>query len=200
MKLKTLFETPQLIELDPLEIKNGIKICLANVNTAKVIEKFDNHVALYQLMVSGLGYYFIYDDSQHIQDRVEYFVRYRELEFDKTLLPTKTIRQVMLWRHTTSFWSAGAAQKIFWDILFQKYKCLASDSQQSADGKKFWSTAVGIALGKGLVVRIINTNDKTFIDVKTKSEFAEKIPTTWGTGSWFQRMIVTIFEEPSKKV
>ncbi len=50
------------------------------------------------------------------------------------------------------------------------------------------------AFSKGLTVRIVNTNDRTFEDVTSPDDFEEKVGTAWGTTTWFQWMVLVIFE------
>ncbi len=196
-----LTETPQTIPpMDAEYVVVGIDDCLKNMGSAVIVEKFDKHAALYELQLKGVGYYFVMNSNQSGRDRIEYFVRFKGVKFDKTLVPGgQAVRQVLLWRNKTSassVYSVGIARKVFWELLFPRYRCLASDNQQTDDGKKFWSSAVGSALDDGLTVRIVNTNDRTFDDVTSKEDFIEKAATTWGTARWFQRMIIVIFEGP----
>jgi len=196
MKLaEVLEEEPQSIpSLDRNEVQKASNYCLQNINSAKEIEKLDDDASLYQLEDGGTGYYFVYDISEPVKSRVVYFVKYHVVEFDQSLSPSKAIRQVLVWRNKDNHASTKVANKVFWDILWPKYKCLASDSQQTEKGKNFWSFVVKEALDKKLTVRVINTNDKTFIDVKSNAEFKKQIPSTWGNANWFQRMIVVIFK------
>lgn len=196
MKLKELLtEMPQSIgPLDQQLIDNAINDCLQNINSAIVVETIGKFGTMYEFTDKGYSYYFIYNSESNGTDRIEYFVRFHAIDFDASLSPRKAIRQVLLWRNKSSMYSVDVAKHVFWDLLFPQFKCLASDSQQTSSGKFFWTSAVGSALKKGLTVRIINTNDKTFIDVTSIEEFAKYVPTTWGTKSWFQRMIIVIFE------
>lgn len=191
-----LTEMPQLVPaVHSAEIEQGIDDCLKHVNSATAVESFDEDAALYELNLKDVGYYFVYDRSRPLKDRVEYFVRYKAVDLDPSLAPAKAIRQVLFWRNkaVVSAYSANIAKKVFWEHLFPKYRCLASDATQTSDGQRYWSAAVSDALSKGLTVRIINTNDKTHVDVKTKKAFNAQVSTTWGTGKWFQRMVIVIY-------
>ena len=84
---------------------------------------------------------------------------------------------------------------IFWDILFKEYECLISDNQQTDNGKQFWEYRVVEAFNKGLIVRLINTNDNTFIDIKDQHQLENLNKNIWGTSKWFQRIILVIFKE-----
>ena len=197
MKVKEIIEEepPQSIPvLDRDEIAKSIHFCLQHVNSAKEIESITTHVKLYQVDISGVGYYFVYDDKKTNDERIQYFVKYSTVDFSKSIIPSKAMRQVLVWRNPTNATVVGIAKDVFWNHLWPKYKCLASDSQQTTDGQRFWSSAVGSALQKGLTVRIINTNDNTFKDTTSLDDFSEAVPGTWGTTKWFQRMIVIIFE------
>ncbi len=176
----------------------GKNDCLENVNAATIVQEYDEDASLYELRLKGVGYYFIYDRSRALGERVEYFVRYRNIDLDPSLAPAKAVRQVLLWRDKSirSAYSANVTKQVFWERLFPRHGCLASDKQQTDDGQRFWSTAVGTALDGGLTVRIVNTNDRTFVDVVTKKDFKNQINATWGTTTWFQRMVVLIFKGP----
>ncbi len=193
-----LREMPQLIP--PIHgsfIAAGVNDCLQHLNTSTVVERFDEHAALYKFDLTDVGYYFVYNRKQPIRDRVEYFVRYHTISFDSALGPSKAIRQVLIWRNKRimSVYSANVTKKVFWEHLFPKYRCLASDTMETKDGQRFWSAVLGDALGRGLTVRIVNTNDRTFIDVGSASEFMDRVKGTWGSTRWFQRMVVVIFED-----
>ena len=70
---------------------------------------------------------------------------------------------------------------------------MVSDSQQTEKGLDFWVHVVADAFEKGLTVRVIDSNDKTFIDVTTAQEFDKLRNTIWGTKPWFQRKLIAIF-------
>lgn len=196
MKFAELVEAPpqSIPSLDRGEIGKSIQYCLQHVNNAKEVSKRSSTVTLYKIDNGSTGYYFVYDTKKTGNERIQYFVKYSAIDFNQSVVPRKAIRQVLVWRNPKNLTIVDVAKNLFWDELWPMYKCLASDSQQTGDGQRFWSSAVGSALQKGLTVRIVNTNDNKFNDVTTAEEFDDLIPGTWGTTSWFQRMIVIIFE------
>ena len=51
--------TPQIITLDPFDVKLAIEECLRNVNNSEEIEKLSDSASLLHFKVGTGGYYFI---------------------------------------------------------------------------------------------------------------------------------------------
>jgi len=142
-----------------------------------------------RLTLTKHSYYFVYNSNTR---GIEYFVRHRKVDLGN-LLPIKPGRQVLVKRTKASVLTAGIAAKVFWNYLFPEYHCLVTDSQQTEKGREFWSYMIKEAFERGKTVRIINTNDRTFVEPKDVHEFDNMSLQIWGSVAWFQRMAVAIF-------
>lgn len=196
MNITELFESPQLIgSLNSDEVNAAILFCIIHLADAKKLESVTKNITLYELTQPGGGYFFLYDSAR---TDILYFARYKKVDFSTKVLPMVGVRQVLLWKNRTiaSAATAGFAKKVFWEYLFPKFNVLVSDTQQTEDGRNFWSAAVQVALDeKNLRVRLIDTNDNTFEDFTDKRAFIEAEARIWGKKRWFQRKIVAIFKE-----
>jgi hypothetical protein len=102
-------------------------------------------------MYDGADYYSIeYLDSSYIvlvdpytQD-ISYFVKHRPVSIEQITAG----RQILVWRNTDSYYAAGFAYYVFFNILLPKYKVLFADIQQTPNGKTFWSYAIKKAYKK----------------------------------------------------
>ena len=197
MKIKDILkEAPQLIDkLDSVSIQQAEKDCTLSIknSTCKEAEKLNDKTSLYLFSRSPIsGCYFL-----ATEDKIDYLVNFTKVEQHEKVLPNKVgIRQVLIKRFpNASGYASGIGAHIFWDILFKEYECLISDNQQTDNGKQFWEYRVVEAFNKGLIVRLINTNDNTFIDIKDQHQLENLNKNIWGTSKWFQRIILVIFKE-----
>lgn len=181
----------QLIkDIDPFEVKQAIGECKSNLDKATKVEHLGSKSYLMHLCLRRHSYYFVYSTDTKA---IDYFVRYREVDLGR-LLPVKPGRQVLVRRTTSGApLTAGIAAKVFWNYLFPQYQGLATDNQQTDKGQEFWQYAIKEAFERGKTVRVINTNDRTFVEPKNLADFRDSYSGIWGTTSWFQRMAVAIF-------
>lgn len=190
--MEDIYESPQSIQLNPFEIKSTIKEIKDNLNSSNTIEVYSPTVSLLLLVLPKHSYYFLWNKETK---NVEYLVRFRQIDIPN--LPHKPVRQLLVYRDKLaskdSPFSAGFAKKIFWNKLFKTYQCCVSDSQQSDDGKEFWRYIIVDSFDKGLTVRILNTNDKTYQDIHSMEEFSLLDNKIYGTSSWFTRMLIAIY-------
>ena len=175
-------ETPQLIALDNVNVVDAEKECKNALSSGnyEIIEIFSKDTKLCHIN----GCYFLATNNT-----IGYLVKYSKVDMPGNLIPASATRQVLIKRFPdASPYAAGIGAKVFWNYLFPKYNCLVSDSQQTQDGKRIWEYRIAEALDKNLTVRLINTNDKTFVDIKSKDEMEQVLKTAWGKQPWFQRM------------
>lgn len=121
-----------------------------------------------------------------IGDQPTYVVRHKQIH----LRDSAAGRQILIKRLDPR--GPGIGQHIFWNILFPKYKVLATDSQQTTQGQGFWLYRVHEALQKRIPVTVIDTNGWVQTPYTSLADFEEDLSSVWGTSSWFQRMIVKI--------
>ncbi|MEY4591406.1 MAG: segment 11/17 [Pseudomonadota bacterium] len=189
---------PQLIApLDSFDIEAPIKDCVKHFNKSVAVEEFiEGHTLRHLSLSSSSGFYFLYDAARR---DINYAVQYSTVEIPAPPHETnppciKGARQVFVWRNRAadSAFSAGIADKVFWEYLMPKYGCLVSDSQQTDAGKAFWQHQITKSLKKGLSVRLINLKTKEAKEIKTLKDFSDVLHTAWGKEPWFQNLIFAI--------
>lgn len=175
---------PQLIKMNPLEIKTAIKEITDNFGRSIVVEQHSEKSSLRLLQLPGHNYYFVYSD------KVDYFVRVRKVDLGQYGRPS---RQVLVWRDKKSLnqHTVKVASHVFWDILYPTTN-LVSDSQQTDEGRAFWQYAIHHALETGQWVDLINTADWSHVTIDSKEYLDASIPKAWGTSSFFQRYVFLI--------
>ncbi len=176
---------PQLIVLDPFEVKQAIDEIQKNINKSTEVEVHDDTHQLRHLTLPSHSYYFELSDNKDI----DYLVRYKKVQ-----LPGMNfaIRQVLVHRtRNGNIYLAGLAKRIFWDYLLPKAK-LISDSQQTDKGKEFWEYAISVAISKKVPVHLIDTNTNSYTLIESNKDFMEKAKNAWGSSKFFQRYIFMI--------
>lgn len=194
MKLENLYETPQIIsgvsELDKNLLKQDCQNALKS-KSCKIEKTFSEKTKLYKYEKSQQEGLYILATG----DRIDYACNYKKVELSEKTLPVKFgVRQVLIHNFPgSSAFTTGIGAVIFWDYLFDNFKCLVSDNQQTIDGKKFWRYRIKEAFEKKMTVRVINTNDNTFVDVNSLSELEQLDQNIWGESKWFQRVVIAIY-------
>lgn len=187
-----LFEKPQQIILGYGYVKEYQVDILEHINDAKLISTEVGSVGFYSLKTLKGDYYFLYKDRV-----IYYFVHYKQYTGFPNISKTP-FRQCLVWRNKSNISPAtvGFAKKVFWDILFKKYQAVISDSQQSKDGEGLWDNLIQEALtSKGYIVKVHNTNDKTFKQYTSWEQIANDKSSHYGTANFYQRFIISI-EKP----
>lgn len=190
-----LTELPQQISnLGTSEVGAVSKLCRSAMNdkSATSMKQLDSTSALYHFSTKqNAGVYFL----GTLPNTVEYFVKYEPVKLHITTLPHESgIRQVLIARlPEASPFAAGIGADIFWNILFAKHKCLISDSQQTSAGRAFWEYRIKEALERQHTVRMINTNDNTFVDITSMAQLKSINSQIWGPSRWFQRIVLAIY-------
>lgn len=135
------------------------------------------------------GYIVLLDKNNNF---VNYFVRF----IYKKLDGEKYATQVAVWRTTDPTIPReeeyGIATKVFFDILLKKFDRIASDMQQTNDGRNFWMLQMARAARSGFKVGLlkVGTKEITYFD-KTKhdsiSDWVATLESTWGPEVKYQR-------------
>lgn len=180
--------SPQRIKLSFNYVKEYQEDILKNIDKAKLLSVQVQGVGFYSLSTLKGDYYFLYKDRV-----IYYFVHYKQFPGFKNIAKTP-FRQCLVWRNKTNTSAAtvGFAKKVFWDILFKKYKAVISDSQQSKDGEGLWDNLIQQAFEKGYIVKIHNTNDGTFKEYDSWENIANDKGNHYGEPSFYQRYIISI--------
>lgn len=135
------------------------------------------------------GYIVLLDKNNNF---VNYFVRF----IHKKLDGEKYATQVAVWRTTDPTIPReeeyGIATKVFFDILLKKFDRIASDMQQTNDGRNFWMLQMARAARSGFKVGLlkVGTKEITYFD-KNKhdsiSDWVATLESTWGREVKYQR-------------
>ena len=196
IKLFVSESMPQLTKetISKQEIEDVIDDISHHYEKATVVENYPTKVDGWELKKIQLNTvtYFFAESPAH---EVVYFVRIRKVE--NSLLPRPANRQVLVWRKKTgevmSFLN-GIAKWVFWNFVFGQHQCAVSDTVQTEEGARFWTYIVQDALEKHNRVRVINTNDNTFKDYSSYSQFVKDDGKIWGTAEWFTRMVIAVYK------
>lgn len=182
---------PQRIQLSYGYVKEYQEDILNNIEKAKLLSVESRDVGFYSLTTSKGNYYFLYKDRI-----IYYFVHYKEFPCFKNISKTP-FRQCLVWRNKINRTGAtvGFAKKVFWDILFKKYNAVISDSQQSKEGEGLWDNLIQQAFEKGYIVKVHNTNDKSFKEYKSFDDLDNDKDSHYGDSNFYQRFIISI-EKP----
>lgn len=190
-----LIEVPQIIDdLNNHDIHDIRLLCEKSLknHTARKILEIGNHSNLFHLGDLNKGVYF----SATNTGGIGYIAKYSSVMMDKSIVPsTKTTRQVLIKSFRgieTQSASTGVGKMIFWDYLFPQFGCMVSDSQQTNDGIAFWDYRIREAFEQNLIVRLADTNDKTYKDLSNYDELSELKSEIWGPSRWFQRIVIMI--------
>nr|DAY41703.1 MAG TPA: hypothetical protein [Caudoviricetes sp.] len=180
--------SPQRITLNYGYIKEYIDDIQNNFVKAKLEKKEVGGAVFYSLTTGKGNYYFLSKNGT-----ILYFVLYKIFNGFNNVLPNP-FRQCLVWRNKSVVHAstAGFAKKVFWDILFKKYKAVISDSQQSKDGEGLWVLLIQQAFEKGYIVKIHDTNNKSFKQYSNWEEFANDRDSHYGESKFYQRYIISI--------
>lgn len=182
-----LSAVPKLISLDDTEIQNAVKECRQQLSNSSIVETLGGgRTTLRHVQSPAGGMYFLFNENSR---EILYLVRYRNVELSG--FPTAA-RQVLVWRNSTDADSTGIAQHVFWKYLFKKYRVLVSDSQQSEKGRAFWQYQVAYALNHGHRVQLVNSNDKTSVEIHSLEELGNLQSDVWDPRDWFTRILLVI--------
>lgn len=178
---------PKLISLDDTEVQHAVKECRQQIDNSATVETLSGGRATLRHVHSPAGgmYFLLKEETREIL----YLVRYRQLD-----LPgfAQAARQVLVWRNSTDADSTGIAQHVFWKYLFKKYRVLVSDSQQSEKGRAFWQYQVAYALNHEHRVQLVNSNDKTSVEIHSLEELGNLQSDVWDPRDWFTCILLVI--------
>lgn len=180
--------SPQRISLNYGYVKEYLEDIIRNIDKAKLISTEVQDVGFYSLTTLKGKYLFLYKDKT-----IFYFVRYIKIN-NFPNMNNVPFRQCLVWRnkHTRTAATVGFAKKVFWDILFKKFKAVVSDSQQSKDGEGLWDILIQEALLKGYCVKVHNTNDKSYKEHYTWENLVNDKDSHYGDSGFYQRFVISI--------
>lgn len=185
MKLSNLFEMPQLIgevdfDLDDRErnriVCNSLRPSAVELFTFRnvVIKKSGKHI--YAERGDGLMPYLIETERKWIG-----------------AVNKQAMIQRGLWRDAAISSIAGLTKKVFFEVLLPQTGMVASDRQQSDDGRRFWVLRVSEALEMGLFVYLVDVmGPKELTRIKSHEQFDGMQSEIWGTDPKFKTKLLLI--------
>jgi hypothetical protein len=191
-EFKKINEMPQIIQplTDP-DTEETRRFCVKALNnkSATLVEPISASASLYHTGNDDNGIYF-----SSINNEIGYFAKYKKVTMHIDLVPNESgIRQVLINSYSNMGPAkTGVGKLIFWEHLFPKFHTLISDSQQTENGRSFWEYRIAEAFDKKLLVRMINTSDRTYVDLESPDQMHSLSSKIWGTQNWFQRIILII--------
>ena len=194
-KNNSLNEMPQIISpLNKYDTENTRLQCLKSFKngSASFVEQLSRYASLYKIGNDNRGIYFSIMDNN-----VGYFADYKKTQMSEDLVPLGYgIRQVLINSYPDMGPSKiGVGKIIFWNHLFPKFHCLMSDSQQTENGRSFWEYRIVEAFEKNLIVRMVDTNNKTSVELLSVDDMHSLSSKIWGVQNWFQRIILIVMEK-----
>lgn len=181
MKYKDfLNEMPRII----LPLKNSktkVQLAWSKVNKTEMVEITEFPLDDYQLFEHNNQFFLVKDDY------CSYYVNLENL----ILLNSKSIRQVYVWRDSNKA-LPGIASLIFWKILFVRYSCIATDVEQTIDGKDFWVRRIQDSFDKLFKVILLNTKTNKSKELKDMKDVYQEKTNIWGSSSKHQNTIILI--------
>lgn len=191
MKVKELLtEMPRIIiglnKLDDLSIDSVNKAkykLLSTLQDKKEIKRSDDLI-VYQ---TGNMFYSLDKETK----KVIYYMQY-DTSYTKTL--GSFLWQSLVWRDENSVLVKTIPHKIFFEYLLPKYGIIATDGDQTKDGKRFWEYQVAYSLENNINVYYFNLKSKELELIKSLTEFNRAIKKydIWGESKDHQNKLIVI--------
>ena len=157
------------------------------------IEESDSRL-LFRTGDGVTGYYVLYNKETKL---VDYFIKY---EHTKISGRGPFVTQVLLWRRMTATFvgASSITKKVFFEILLPKYKRIASDQQQTEEGRDFWIRNMALASNAGHRIGILEKGKEIVYFDKSNSSYDDWIEEleldSWGEHQKY-RLVRFIIEE-----
>lgn len=193
MKINKLLEMPQVINsLNPFEIDELVEFISQNSSKSEFICR---HFILDVRVIKSPGFEIFYAIDSN--GKVVYASKVRKIEQNQKLIPQGYAGRQVLIKKFSSSSTFRISSFIFWEVIFPRYHVIVSDSQQTLDGKSFWSYRLMEAIERGFVVRLMDTNTNQIKVISTVEELHELTDgnSVWNSGSWFTRIILCISKD-----
>ncbi len=197
MKLKDYFdylnEAPEEVRLQLGEEPDwGLNDDSVNLKRSNSVLKSSKKQAVESIGDSTLyelpnGYTLIHNDTK----KIVYDMRF-EYNYYK-FLNQKMVSQVRVWRDIGSPDSKNVAEKIFFEYLLPAHKVVATDTEQTSYGKRFWDLRIAEAFYKGYKVYYIDVMEpRKLISIKDHVDFKQNYKSAWGFGQKYQTRKIVI--------
>ncbi len=162
-------------------------------NSVKICE----HHELDVFCVAGSGFEIFYACWREKPEIVLYASKVRKIEQHVELVPQGFAGRQVLIKKFSNSGIRKISSFIFWEVIFQKYGVVISDSEQTFDGRGFWEHRLGEAFERGHVVRLLNTESRQVKVLNNVSELQKLMLNNeiWDSRNWFTRIILSVSKE-----
>lgn len=184
--INNLTETEIIEPLTAEDVEETVSFLTQEVSANQPVGKY-KEASYYDIKYKGSTYIVLTEPDTN---EVIYFVKHRPVSIDHIAAG----RQVLVWRNTDSYYAAGFAVYIFFNVLLPKYKVLFADVQQTPMGKQFWGYGIKKAYDDGLYVYYVDERGSfpKIVELPTPSEFNKNKNQIWGIGNDYKRIYAVI--------
>lgn len=193
--IEGLFESPKLIASDTFGLTNvEYNRSLADELMNKVTQVYED-TPEYKLFRSG-------DDKDGticVVSKSTWQLTYYVLYSVHTIPVIGTsATQVLLWRADKGARPSNVTQRVFFDVILDKWKTITSDTAQTLEGKRFWLTQLDEAYKRGFDVGMVAVSEDAVLrfdkndGIPIPSDWADS-QNAWGDDKSFEnfRFIIT---------
>lgn len=188
MKLSNLFEMPQLIgevDFDLDDRERNRSVC--NSLRPKSVELFNFRNVV--VKKSGMHIY-----AERNDGLMPYIIQTERKWIGA--VNKQAMIQRGLWRDSAISSIAGLTKKVFFEVLLEQTGLIASDCQQSDDGRRFWVLRISEALESGLFVYLIDVmGPKELTRIKSHNQFDNMHSAIWGVDAKYKTKLLLISKE-----
>ena len=188
MKLQDLFEMPQLIgevDFDLYDRDRNRSVC--NSLRSKSVELFNFRNVV--VKKSGMHIY-----AERNDGLMPYIIQTERKWIGA--VNKQAMIQRGLWRDSAISSIAGLTKKVFFEVLLEQSGLIASDCQQSDDGRRFWVLRISEALESGLFVYLIDVmGPKELTRIKSHDQFDNMHSAIWGVDAKYKTKLLLISKE-----
>lgn len=191
MKLcNVLNEMPQNIPYLP----NDIDLSNYSINKAKYNELIKLPKQIYKqyddkhIVYHSSNMFFCLD---YERKEITYYMEY---DTSFTLKIGSFLWQSLVWRSNHVLYNRTLPHEIFFNVLLPKYGVIATDGQQTVDGKRFWTYQISHAFNNNLYVHYFNLKTKELIhiiDLMHFDKLANEL-SIWGDDSTHKHKLILI--------
>jgi hypothetical protein len=138
----------------------------------------------------------IYSSGNHIfalkGAKISFFVQWIEHNFPGS--NSKYATQIMVWRDRLDV-QEGITKHVFWNILYPKNNAIMTDSSQTKQGRQFWRSRVGDALGKNIPVYFVNLGSWEARLIKDTNDYERAAKEAYGREPHHYRLRLLITQQ-----
>ena len=132
-------------------------------------------------------------------EQVLYYIKCNVVK--DTCLPSESVTQVLLWRTQDIDYqqvTSGLADKVFLNVLLKEYNIVASDANQTTQGRDFWVRMLGTVMREGYSVYRYDSwaSECTYVQLKDHADIRDNSVDLWGDGEEYEHILALITKDP----